>query len=100
SRGAAPVPATAAEPSVRCEEPRVNARTEGDTACEEEEHRVGPGVKRELGNAERALQEPTAAGLQAAHGGSRPLAAGAVPARSGPGRLRPSVLSGRFVGKI
>ena len=29
----------------------INARTEGDTACEEEEHRVGRGVKPDLGDA-------------------------------------------------
>src|SRR5438128_1022931 len=29
----------------------INARTEGDTACGEEEHRVGRGVKPDLGNA-------------------------------------------------
>src|SRR2546427_3587490 len=37
---------------------------------------------------ERALREPAAAGVQTAHRGSRPVAAGAVPARPGPGRLR------------
>src|SRR5256885_15931745 len=29
----------------------INARTEGDTACGEEEHRVGRGVKPDLGDA-------------------------------------------------
>src|SRR5437870_8301620 len=32
----------------------INARTEGDTACGEEEHRVGRGVKPDLGDAGKA----------------------------------------------
>src|SRR5881396_2511914 len=45
----------------------INARTEGDTACEEEEHRVGGGVKGRMGDA-RSLRET---------GSAAPLAAGA-----------------------
>ena len=37
---------------------------------------------------ERAVREPAAAAVQAAHRRSRPAPAGVVPARAGPGRLR------------
>src|SRR5436190_23026099 len=43
----------------------INARTEGDTACGEEEHRVGRGVKPDLGDA-RSLRPAEHAATPAA----------------------------------
>src|SRR5437879_7126881 len=61
---------------------RVNARTEGDTACEEEEHRVGRGVKPDLGDAGSLRPAQHAAAPAADVGGRGGRRPGARPVRT------------------
>src|SRR2546427_7058498 len=77
----------------------INARTEGDTACGEEEHRVGRGVKPDLGDAGklRAAEHAAVPAADVGRRGGRRARAGAVRTaprcrcRSGlPQRLRPA----------
>src|SRR5256885_12923513 len=59
----------------------INARTEGDTACGEEEHRVGRGVKPDLGDAGklRAAEHAAVPAADVGRRGGRRARAGAVP---------------------
>src|SRR6266568_7341527 len=58
----------------------INARTEGDTACGEEEHRVGRGVKPDLGDAGklRAAEHAAVPAADVGRRGGRRARAGAV----------------------
>src|SRR5207302_11167952 len=59
---------------------RVNARTEGDTACDEEEHRDGRGVKPDLVDAGgvRAARHAATPATDVGSGGRRAARAGSL----------------------